>query len=147
MLLSDVVKVLGDRTLGEFPWGCVVKDTVNLFAEDTLKLKLTSTGSELTRALDAMSETNRNLLHNAQLDTNRACMITPVGGGMVVEHGDVDADPPAKFGFFQAFTALIVSVVLIGAFLMFANLSINEKTDWKAVGKLGWSIVKSVAGF
>jgi hypothetical protein len=142
MLLSDVVKVLGDRALGEFPWGCVVKDTVNLFAAEPLKLKLTSTGPDLTRALDEMSETNRTLLHNAQLDASRSCMITDVGGGMVVAHGEVE--PPAVFGHFQFFTALVVGLVIIGALVMFSNLSINSATDWKEVGKIGWTIVKSL---
>lgn len=141
MLLSDVVKVLGDRTLGEFPWGCVVKDTVNLFAEESLKLKLTSTGPDLTRALDAMSETNRTLLHNAQLDTGRSCVITPVGGGMDVVHGDTD--PPTVFGHSQFVTGLFVSVVLTVSLVMFSNLSINESTDWKEVAKLGMAFVKS----
>lgn len=145
MLLSDVVKVLGERALGEFPWGCVVKDTVNLFAEGDLKLKLTSTGEDLTRALDAMSDTNRTLLQNAQLDTGRSCVITPAGGGMDIVHGE--ADLPGSFGHFQFFTALIVGVVIIASLLMVSNLAINEKTDWKAVGTMIWSIVKTLTGF
>lgn len=145
MLLSDVVKVLGERTLGEFPWGCVVKDTVNLFAEEDLKLKLTSTGDDVNRALEAMSDTNRTLLHNAQLDPSRSCMITPVGGGMDVVHGEPDL--PVTFGHFQFATALVVGVVIVASFLMVSNLAINEKTDWKAVGTMIWGIVKTITGF
>lgn len=141
MLLSDVVKVLGDRTLGEFPWGCVVRDTVNLFAEEPLKLTMTSTGTDLTRAIEAMSESNQTLLNNAQLDTKRSCVIQDVGGGMVVEHGE--ADLPAVFGFFQFFTAMVVGIIVIAAIIMFGSLSVFEKTDWTALGKAGWEIVKS----
>ena len=147
MLLSDVVKVLGERTLGEFPWGCVVKDTVNLFAEEPLKLKLTSTGADVTVALGAMSDTNRELLANAQLDVNRSCVITPIGGGLDVVHGDGDAETAVKFGHFQALTALVVGVVMIVSIVMFSDLSINEKTDWKAIGTMAWSIVKTIGGF
>lgn len=145
MLLSDVVKVLGERSLGEFPWGCVVKDTVNLFAEEDLKLKLTSTGADVTSALAAMSDTNRELLSNAQLDVNRSCVITPLGGGMDLVHGDTET--AVKFGHFQAFTALVVGVVMIVSMVMVSNLSINEKTDWKAIGAMAWSIVKAIGGF
>ena len=145
MLLSDVVKVLGDRTLGEFPWGCVVKDTVNLFAEEDLKLKLTSTGTDVTSALAAMSDTNRELLSNAQLDVNRSCVITPLGGGLDVVHGD--AETSVKFGHFQALTALVVGVVMIVSMVMVSDLAVNEKTDWKAIGTMAWSIVKAIGGF
>lgn len=147
MLLSDVVKVLGDRPLGDFPWGCVVRDTVNLFAELNLKLTLTSTGDDLTRALDAMSESNRALLNNAQLDTGRTCMITPAGGGMVIEHGDVEgAIPPIVFGQFQIVTAMVVLAVLLGAMSMFASLGVNKGTDWKEVGSFLWDAAKTYIG-
>lgn len=145
MLLSDVVKVLGDRTLGEFPWGCVVKDTVNLFAEEDLKLKLTSTGADVTSALEAMSDTNRELLSNAQLDVRRSCVITPLGGGLDVVHGD--AETSIKFGHFQALTALVVGVVMIVSLIMVSSLAGNEKTDWKEIGKMAWGIVKAIGGF
>ena len=144
MLLSDVVKVLGDRPLGDFPWGGVVRDTVNLFAEINLKLTLTSTGDDLTRALDGMSESNRALLNSAQLDTSRTTVITPAGGGMVVEHGDVPVDATSiVFNKFHIVTATVVVMVLMGAMSMFASLGVNKGQDWKEVGKFIFDAAKS----
>lgn len=146
MLLSDVVKVLGDQPLSEFPWGCVVKDTVNLFTPNDLKLTLTSTGADLSRALDAMSETNRTLLHSAQLDASRSCVITPVGGGLVVEHGNQEVPEAPLLTRVNLITGFIVVNVLLICFQMFSSLTINEDTDWSKVQEIGWSVLKTLGG-
>lgn len=146
MLLSDVVNVLGDQPLSEFPWGCVVRDTVNLFAEKDLKLTLTSSGSDLQRALSAMSEDNRTLLNRAQLDTGRARVIQPVGGGMVLEHADDELEPSIVFNRTSITTAMIVGSVILISVFMLSSLSINKDTDWNAIKDIVVDIGKILIG-
>lgn len=147
MQLSDVVRVLGTQAaLGQFPWGKVVCDTVNLFAEPSLRLSLTSTGADLDRALTAMSETNRTLLHNAHLDVNAAgpTVVQDIGGGLVLEHGPDGIGPlltPKNI-----VTGSIVGLVVLASVTMMSNLASSTKTDWKEVADALISIVKSIWG-
>lgn len=86
MLMSDVIKVLGNTPLKAFPWGCVVKDTVNLFVDEASRITEESTGMDVTTALDSLSADTRELVLQARLDPTRKCVATPAGGGMVIEH-------------------------------------------------------------
>ena len=150
MLLSDVEKVLGDRPLSEFPWGCVVRDTVNLFAREDLKLTLASTGADLVKALDAMPESNRILLNSAQLDARRSCVVTPIGGGLVVEHpgeSNVSTDGPSLFTGLNLATMFVVVNVLLIAMLLFSTTAAGHDVDWSELGALGKDVLKTIAGF
>lgn len=151
MLLSDVVNVLGDRPLSEFPWGCTVRDTVNLFAEHNLKLTLTSTGDDLNRALDAMTEIHRTLLCEAQLDASRACVIQPIGGGLVIESTAPDeiqpeAETELTLDRKTITTGLIVGSVILMCVFMLSTLSVNEGTDWAGIKDIAIEIGKTIFG-
>ena len=146
MLLSDVVNVLGDQPLSAFPWGCVVRDTVNLFAEQNLKLTLASSGEDLNRALSAMNEDNRNLLHRAQLDASRACVIQQVGGGMVLEHSDAELEPLIVLDRAIITTALVVGSVILMSFIMLGSLSVHKDTDWAGIKEIVVDVGKTVLG-
>lgn len=144
MLLPDVIRSLGDQPLKAFPWGSLVRDTVNLFAGVELRVTLDSTGIEICRTMMAMPSDKRDLLNQAQLDLSRAIVTTPVGGGMVVEHADTEpeADVGLRFTRSDYIAAVVVGSVVGTALFMLSQLEINRGTDWGAVKDIIMSIVK-----
>jgi hypothetical protein len=67
MTLDDVLKVVGNSSLTDFPWGRNVALLVNGFTPVDVNLKHDSTGQELKDAIDRVPEPNRTLLLNAQV--------------------------------------------------------------------------------
>ncbi|MNI45233.1 hypothetical protein D3C76_37180 [compost metagenome] len=145
MLIADVVKVLGNTTLKEFPWGCAVRDTVNLFTVDPFRLSDASTGTDVLAALESLPVENRDLVLKASIDPNRRCTTTPIGGGMVVEHVDsgtltgdeLVADNAALRNAmltpqFMGVSLLVLSGVSLAGY-MISTLSVHEDIDWGAV--------------
>lgn len=150
MLLSDVIKVLGNTPLKAFPWGCVVKDTVNLFVDESNKITEDSTGMDVTTALDSLSAETRDLVLRAQLDPARQCVATPAGGGMVIEHegesatlDDTAALRSAVLSPLFMTCLAMVFVPLTMASYMISNLSVHKGFHW---GEL-FSALFKVFGF
>lgn len=140
MLMSDVIKVLGDTPLKSFPWGCTVRDTVNLFVESDHRITEESTGAGVKAALNTLSPDTKALVLQAKLDTARNCMATSAGGGLVMEHGDpVNAleDTNALYRMlltpqFIGLTSAVVMPVLLAGFLI-SRLDIHKNIPWKEV--------------
>ncbi len=142
MLISDVIKVLGKAPLKQFPWGCWVKDTVNLFVDEAARLTDESTGEDVLKSLETLAEDVRELVLSAHLDPAHHCVISPVGGGMVVKH---DEPPLATEAELAALTkamqsppvliaATVVSLVVFSALWMVSTLSVHDDVDvWGAV--------------
>lgn len=140
MIMSDVIKVLGNTPLKAFPWGCVVKDTVNLFVDETNKITEDSTGTDVTTALDSLSIETRDLVLRAKLDPTRLCVSTPAGGGMVIEHEDEAATLDDTAALRRAilnpqFMLVMCMVILPLTFctVMISNLSVHRDFQWKDV--------------
>lgn len=153
MLISDVIKVLGNTTLKEFPWGCAVRDTVNLFAVDPYRLTDVSTGSDVLAALESLPAENRDLVLKASIDPNRRCTTTPIGGGMVVEHvdrkpsdntDDVIADTVAlRHALMNPQFMAVFLMVFLGictAAYMVSTLSVHNEIDWGVVFSAFWKV-------
>lgn len=147
MLMSDVIKVLGNTPLKAFPWGCVVKDTVNLFVEEPNKITEDSTGMDVTTALDTLSAETRDLVLQAKLDPTRRCVATPAGGGMVIEHESASAtlDDTAALRSamlnpqFMAITCMVL-VPLTMASVMISNLSAHRDFHWGELFSALWKV-------
>ncbi|QTH80229.1 hypothetical protein PA10_00029 [Pseudomonas phage pPa_SNUABM_DT01] len=155
MLISDVIKVLGNTTLKEFPWGCAVRDTVNVFAVDPYRLTDASTGVDVLAALESLPEENRDLVMRASIDPNRRCTTTPIGGGMVVEHVDRKPEPAPDSDEVTADTAALRHALMnpqfMGVFFMvflglcmagymISTLSVHNGIDWSAVFSAFWKV-------
>jgi len=145
MLMSDVIKVLGDTPLKAFPWGCVVRDTVNLFVMDTNRLTENSTGMDVTAALESLPLETRDLVLQAKLDPGRRCMDTPVGGGLVLRNEEEETLPTAVMDDTAALRrallspqflmiAFMVVIPLTMCTIMISNLSIHKDFSWAEVG-------------
>lgn len=139
MLLSDVIKVIGDDELEEFPWGCVVVDTVNLFVTEEFRLKLSSTGHDVDRALNSLGADVKDLVLRANLDTSHCRITAPVGGGMVVEFEETTPEDETrklckamKSPVFVA-VAVAVATMTIVAMIMISLLPGNGSIDWSEV--------------
>lgn len=142
MLMSDVIKVLGNTPLKAFPWGCVVKDTVNLFVDEPNRITDESTGMDVTTALDSLSAEQRDLVLQAKLDPGRRCVATPAGGGMVIEHEGESATLDDTAALRRAMlnpqfmtVAAMVGVPLTMATFMISNLAAHRGFSWLEVGK------------
>lgn len=147
MLMSDVIKVLGDTPLKAFPWGCVVKDTVNLFVDEPNKITEDSTGMDVTTALDSLPADTRDLVLQAKLDPTRRCVATPAGGGMVIEHEGETAtlDDTAALRRamlspqFMLVTCMVVLPITISTY-MISNLSAHKTFSWSEVFSAMWKV-------
>ncbi|MND13222.1 hypothetical protein D3C76_418010 [compost metagenome] len=140
MLMSDVIKVLGDTPLKAFPWGCVVKDTVNLFVDEPNRITEDSTGKDVTTALDSLPAEQRDLVLRAKLDPTRRCVATPAGGGMVIEHEDESATLDDTAALRRAMltpqfmmTMLTVVMPLAMGSYMISNLAAHKDFHWGEV--------------
>lgn len=139
MQMSDVIKVVGDSSLKEFPWGNVVKDTINLFAENEFRLNETSTGNDVMRSLDSLGQEVKDLVLKAAIDPSRCSITQSVGGGMVVKHTDENHDDPTV----QLWRAMlspkfivvttIVCVIVVVALNMVFRLSANDDLSWQVL--------------
>jgi hypothetical protein len=90
MILDDVLRVVGDSALSDFPWGRNVVLLVNGFTPVDTNLKLDSTGIELKEAMLNVAEEHRALLLNARvfIDDNHglSCSNDAVIGAVKAEH-------------------------------------------------------------
>lgn len=68
MILQDVMKVVGNSPLLDFPWGQNVILLVNSFTSEDFNLTAASTGSDLIDAMLHVEESNRTMLLNAKVD-------------------------------------------------------------------------------
>lgn len=68
MILQDVMKVVGNSPLLDFPWGQNVILLVNSFTSEDFNLTAASTGSDLISAMLHVEESNRTMLLNAKVD-------------------------------------------------------------------------------
>ncbi|MNB58471.1 hypothetical protein D3C87_332240 [compost metagenome] len=147
MLMSDVIKVLGNTPLKAFPWGCVVKDTVNLFVDETNRITEDSTGMDVTTALDSLPAEQRDLVLRAKLDPTRRCVATPAGGGMVIEHEGESAtlDDTAALRRavltpqFMTSAFLVVLPLSMGA-IMISNLAAHRDFHWSEFFSAVWKV-------
>lgn len=155
MKITDVIKVMGSTPLGMFPWGCTVRDSVNLFLDPkVIQLTDKSTGADIQSALDSLPNDVRQLILIANLDPSRHCITTPMGGGMVVEHTEVDVvvENPVE-GLKNALTrplsvattGVVVAVVLVAVFLA-SGLSANKDFDWKGLFRAAFEMLGLTAG-
>ena len=139
MQMSDVIKVVGDSSLKEFPWGNVVKDTINLFAKNEFHLNENSTGDDVMRSLDSLGQEVKELVLKAAIDPSRCSITQSVGGGMVVKHIDENHDDPTV----QLWRAVlspkfivvttIVCVIVVVALTMVFRLSANDDLSWQVL--------------
>lgn len=139
MQMSDVIKVVGDSSLKEFPWGNVVKDTINLFAKNEFRLNENSTGNDVMRSLDSLEQEVRDLVLKAAIDPSRCSITQSVGGGMVVKHTDENHDDPTV----QLWRAMlspkfivvttIVCVIVVVSLNMVFRLSANDDLSWQVL--------------
>lgn len=139
MQMSDVIKVVGDSSLKEFPWGNVVKDTINLFANNEFRLNEDSTGNDVLRSLDSLGQEVKDLVLKAAIDPSRCCITQSVGGGMVVKHTDENHDDPTV----QLWRAMlspkfivvttIVCVIVVVSLNMVFRLSANDDLSWQVL--------------
>lgn len=144
MLLADVIKVIGNESLDEFPWGCVVVDTINLFVEEEYRLKPNSTGQAIDRALGSLDDNVKDLVLKANLDTRSCRITTPVGGGMVVEFDEqVPSTKEEVLRLKRAIkspifltTSVFVGTGVILALSLMSLLPGHGGIDWIALGKL-----------
>lgn len=67
MTLGDVLRVVGDSALSDFPWGRNVVLLVNGFTPDDTNLKTSCTGLELKAAMETVAAEHRTLLLNARV--------------------------------------------------------------------------------
>lgn len=141
MLLSDVIKVIGDTPLREYPWGAVVVDTINLFVDVGHQLTDDSTGPDVHRALDSLSDEVKDIVLQANLDTNRRCITAPVGGNMVIEYENTDVDELDFYKASQSPTVIaagiaVISIVLM-AVVMVGSLGMTPSTEvWISIGEV-----------
>lgn len=139
MQMSDVIKVVGDSSLKEFPWGNMVIDTINLFAKNEFRLNENSTGDDVMRSLDSLGQEVKDLVLKAEIDPSRCSITQSVGGGMVVKHTDENYDDPTvqlwrvmlspKF----IVVTTIVCVIVVVALNMVFRLSANDDLSWQAL--------------
>lgn len=137
MLMSDVLKVLGNTPLKEFPWGCWVKDSVNLFVDEDARLTDESTGEDVLTSLATLEADVRALVLAAHLDPARHCVISPVGGGMVVQHEEPPLEQEAEIAALVnamhspqfLISATVVSLVVFAALWMVSTLSVHDNVD------------------
>lgn len=139
MQMSDVIKVVGESSLKEFPWGNMVKDTINLFAKNEFRLNENSTGNDVLRSLDSLGHEVKDLVLKATIDPSRCSVTQPVGGGMVVKHTDECHDDPTV----QLWRAMlspkfvvvttIVCVIVVVALNMVFRLSAHDDLSWQAL--------------
>lgn len=136
MQMSDVIKVLGNTPLKEFPWGCIVKDTVNLFASEGHLLTDESSGEDVHAALDSMLPDVRDLVLSANVDPTRCMVTSPMGGGMVLEYSEevighdvVELRKAMLTPQFVA-SATMVTIVLIASLVAVSSLSVNQGFEW-----------------
>ncbi len=139
MLLSDVIKVIGEDALEEFPWGCVVVDTVNLFVTEEFRLTMASTGHDVNLALNSLGEDVKDLVLRANLDTGHCRITAPVGGGMVMEFEETTPEEETrklckamKSPVFVT-VALVVVSMTVGAMVMISLLPGHTPIDWVEV--------------
>ncbi len=149
MQLSDVMKVIGDDSLDEFPWGCVVIQTINLFVADAYRLTPASTGIDVNRALDSLEPSIKGLVLAANLDAQSCRITAPVGGGMVLEFddeqdeartSDTHVGKPWTNPIFLI-AASLVAVILVASVVMLSTLSTHQDVDW---GELLLQVLKVV---
>lgn len=147
MLMSDVIKVLGNTPLKAFPWGCVVKDTVNLFVEEANKITDDSTGTDVTTALDSLPAEQRDLVLRAKLDPTRRCVTTSAGGGMDIEHGGGAATLDDTAALRRAvltpqfmMTVMVVFLPLAMAAIMISNLAAHRDFHWSEAFSALWKV-------
>lgn len=135
MLISDVIRVLGDSSLKEFPWGCVVKDTINLFAKNEFRLTDNSTGKDVLASLESLGDDVKELVLKASVDTARCSITQPVGGGMVVEHnGDPQSDPTVEL-----WNAVVSPKFIVVASIVMAVIMITVNMLFRLPGHSGMS--------
>lgn len=144
MQITDVIKVMGNAPLERFPWGCTVKDTLNLFLDSrVVVLTMKSTGTDIQQALDSLPDDVRALVLRANLDPSRHCIETPMGGGMVVEHSET-GDPVESPGEslnnallkpISIISAFSVLVVVVFAVYMVSGLTANKDVNWEELLK------------
>lgn len=155
MLLSDVVNVIGNKPLTAFPWGCVVRDTVNLFVSREYVLTMESTGDDVHAALDSLGGEVRALVLRSNVDMSRCAIQVPVGGGMVVEHEDIQSLPTtsSEEEHFMDLRKVLASplflisasgilAILTAALVLVSTLSGNEGTDWDGILKHVAALIK-----
>lgn len=139
MKISDVIMILGNTPLSEFPWGCIVKTTINLFVDDEHRVTESSTGLDVHVALGTLPKETRDIVLSASIDADRCCAVTSIGGGMAIEH--VDAETTSQEDLvalrqaiftpqFMA-TAVLVIVPLSLSAILITNLSSNSSFSWK----------------
>ncbi|MCY1286153.1 hypothetical protein D9M68_17940 [compost metagenome] len=156
MQITDVIKVMGNAPLGKFPWGCTVRDTVNLFLDPKIiQLTDASTGVDIQTAIDSLPDDVRQLILVANLDPSRHCIATPVGGGMVVEHVESSTDQsenPVE-GLTNALTrplslatAMVVIMVVLVAVFLASGLSANKDFDWKGLFRAAFEMLGLTSG-
>lgn len=137
MLISDVIKVLGDSSLGDFPWGVAVADTINLFTPDERRLSTASNGADVEKAIESLDADTRALIMRARIDPRKGVVKQPMGGGMEVEHS-IDADPSGELIKSMMtppfiFTIFLVTGVVATAIFMLKSLVGKSPIDWGAL--------------
>lgn len=134
MKISDVIMILGNTPLSEFPWGCIVKTTINLFVDDEHRVTESSTGLDVHAALGTLPKETRDIVLSASIDADRCCAVTSIGGGMAIEHVDEETTSQEDLAAlrqavfapqFIAFAVLVVVPLAMGALLL-SNLSIHD---------------------
>ena len=144
MQITDVIKVMGNAPLERFPWGCTVKDTLNLFLDPRVtQLTMKSTGKDIQLALSLLPDDVRALVLRANLDPSRHCIETPMGGGMVIEHSET-GDPVESPGEslkkallkpISIISAVSVLLVIVFAVYMVSGLTANKDVNWEELLK------------
>jgi hypothetical protein len=132
--MSDVIKVLGTEPLNEFPWGVWVKDTVNLFVDENARLMDESTGEDVLASLNTLPEEQRELILRAQLDPAHHCVVSPVGGGMVLEIDEQPLEPAAEVKALVTamqtpqflVSSTMVGLVVLASLWMVSTLSVHD---------------------
>ncbi|MNP89215.1 hypothetical protein D3C85_16190 [compost metagenome] len=136
MQMSDIIKAVGDSTLKEFPWGCVVKDTVNLFVSNEFRLDENSTGSDLMHSLDSLGHDVRELILKATLDPTLCKITQPALSEIGIHQNDVTQEDPTV-ELWQAIVSpkfVVVSTVVGAVVLAAINMAFGLSTD----GSFGW---------
>jgi hypothetical protein len=140
MFLSDVVRVLGESPLRDFPWGVMVANTINLFTEEEHRLTEESTGEDVHSALNSLTDEVRELVLRARLDVHSGKITAPAGGNMVIEYEDGEDKTLTEPDFSKVmsspvFIAVMTTVTLIifAAMYMFSNLAANRDIDWTSM--------------
>lgn len=154
MLLSDVIKAIGSTPLKSFPWGCAVRDVVNLFVGPRHALTMESDGHAVDEALNSLEEEVREMVMRADIDTVTCSVNVGAGDGLVVEHGETEVDPENEDKIINMQRALtnptflvvasIVVILLLIAVSLAASLPSNQGIDWNGIFDMLFSLFTTI---